>query len=372
MRDGLAVAFLCGDVMTGRGVDQILPHPGHPRLWEDQVRDARTYVELAEAANAAIPRPVDYSWPWGDALSVLEEHAPDARVLNLETTITRSGDAAPAKAVHYRMDPRNIPCLTALRPDVCALANNHVLDFGYGGLADTRQALAEAGVSAVGAGRDLDEAGQPAVVPVPGGPRFVIFSIGTRSSGIPPEWAATPDRPGVDLGPDQLGTAADALVERMAAAKSPGDVLVASVHWGPNWGYRVVPDHVGLAHRLVDGGVDIVHGHSSHHVRPIELYKGRLILYGCGDFVDDYEGIGGYEDYRDDLRVMFFAAVEPDTGRLVRLQMAPMQARQIRLHHAADTDKDELRRLLSQVSHDFGSRFNRTAHGMVELAMDRL
>jgi poly-gamma-glutamate synthesis protein (capsule biosynthesis protein) len=353
--------------MIGRGVDQILPHPGDPRLWETHAHDARAYVDLAQAVHGPIPRPVDYSWPWGEALSELDDQAPDVRVLNLETSITNSDDVAVGKAVHYRMDPQNVGCLTAIRPDVCALANNHVLDFGYAGLADTRRVLAEADISAVGAGRNVDEARRPAVVTVSGGSRFVIFSIGARSSGIPPEWAATSDRPGVDLEPEQPGTGADALVERMAAAKSPGDVLVASMHWGPNWGYEVLSSHVGFAHRLVDGGVDIVHGHSAHHVRPIELYRGRLILYGCGDVIDDYEGIGGYDDYRDDLRVLFFATVDPDTGRLVGLRMAPMQLHRMRMHRAADPDTDELRQLLSQISQDFGSRFDRTADGRLEL-----
>ncbi|MBP2328707.1 poly-gamma-glutamate capsule biosynthesis protein CapA/YwtB (metallophosphatase superfamily) [Kibdelosporangium banguiense] len=126
--------FLCGDVMTGRGVDQILPRPGDPRLWERFVRDARDYVGLAEAADGPIPRPVDVTWPWGDALRVIEEIAPDVRILNLETSITRRGEPARGKQIHYRMAPENVSCLTVARPDVCALANNHVLDFGHSGL----------------------------------------------------------------------------------------------------------------------------------------------------------------------------------------------------------------------------------------------
>ena len=89
--------FLCGDVMTGRGVDQILPHPGDPRLREPVVRDARDYVALAERMNGPISRPVEITWPWGDALEVLDDCAPDARVVNLETSITTSDDFAPGQ-----------------------------------------------------------------------------------------------------------------------------------------------------------------------------------------------------------------------------------------------------------------------------------
>jgi poly-gamma-glutamate capsule biosynthesis protein CapA/YwtB (metallophosphatase superfamily) len=370
MRNGLVTMFLCGDVMTGRGVDQILPHPGDPQLWESYTRDARVYVRLAEGANGAIPSPVDFSWPWGDALAVLAEVAPDVRVLNLETSITRSDDVAGGKAVHYRMTPENIGCLTVARPDACTLANNHVLDFGYRGLADTRTSLVGAGISPTGAGRDIGEAGRPAVAPVRGGGRLVVCSAGACSSGIPDDWAATPHRAGVNLTPDQPGPAVDALAQRMVAAKAPGDVLVASIHWGPNWGYPVRRDHSDFAHRLIDLGVDVIHGHSSHHPRPIEVYRGRLILYGCGDFIDDYEGIGGHGEFRDDLRLLYFVSVDPATGRLARLRIAPMQSRRMRLQHAAEHDRDELRRLLSRISHDFGSQFDRAADGMLELRMD--
>jgi len=181
MADGLVTLFACGDVMLGRGVDQVLPHPGDPQLREGYVRDARAYVRLAERAHGPIPRPAGFSWPWGDALPVLDHLAPDVRVINLETAVTRSAGFAPGKPVCYRMSPDNVPAVTVARPDACALANNHVLDFGRTGLLDTLGVLASAGVPGVGAGRDLTQARQPAAVPVPGGGRAVILP-----AGLPP------------------------------------------------------------------------------------------------------------------------------------------------------------------------------------------
>ncbi|MEV5442254.1 CapA family protein, partial [Streptomyces sp. NPDC052644] len=156
--------FLCGDVMPGRGVDQILPRPGDPALWEEYVADARAYVALAEAVNGPVPRPADPSWPWGEALPLLDAAAPHVRVVNLETSVTRRGAPWPDKAVHYRMSPENLPSLAAARPDVCVLANNHVLDFGREGLLDTLDALHAAGLRTAGAGRDAAEARRPAAV----------------------------------------------------------------------------------------------------------------------------------------------------------------------------------------------------------------
>ena len=57
--------------MTGRGIDQVLPYPGEPQLFELYVQDARDYVDLAEAAYGRIPRPVPLEYIWGDALEEL-------------------------------------------------------------------------------------------------------------------------------------------------------------------------------------------------------------------------------------------------------------------------------------------------------------
>jgi poly-gamma-glutamate synthesis protein (capsule biosynthesis protein) len=365
--DDLVTMFLCGDVMTGRGIDQILPHPGDPRLREAYVREAMAYVALAEAASGPIPRPVDPAWPWGDALAVLDDLAPDVRLINLETSITRSGDFAPGKEVHYRMNPANIACLTVARPDVCALANNHVLDFGPRGLAETLDALAGAGLRVAGAGRDTATARRAAVAGLAGRGHVTVVSCGTGSSGIPRRWAAGTSRPGVDLLPSLSRQVADQVAERVRAGRQPGDIAVVSLHWGSNWGYEVGRDQVAFARRLIDGGVDLVHGHSSHHPRPIEVYRGRLILYGCGDFIDDYEGIAGHQEYRDDLRLLYFASLRRGTGELAGLRMVPMQARKLRLRPAGEQDRRWLAATIDRVSHPFGARVELAPDGVLVL-----
>ena len=125
--------FLCGDVMTGRGIDQVLPHPVNPILYEPYLRDAREYVELAETAHGSIPRPVGFDYIWGDALEELEHARTDSRIINLETSITTAEEAFP-KAINYRMNPANVGCIMTARIDCCCLANNHILDWGYTGI----------------------------------------------------------------------------------------------------------------------------------------------------------------------------------------------------------------------------------------------
>lgn len=352
MGEGLLRLFLCGDVMLGRGVDQILAHPGPADLREEYVHDAREYVRLAEAVHGRIPRPVPPEWPWGDALAVLEDAGIDLRIVNLETSVTADGDFAPGKAVHYRMHPANLPALAAVRPDVCVLANNHVLDFGVRGLLDTLDALDDAGLRVVGAGGDLVAAREPVLLQAAGGRRVWVVALGSPTSGVPSSWAATAERPGVHHVPELSAAAADAVVDLVRQVREPGDLVVVSVHWGSNWGTAVPAEQVRFAHRLVDGGVDVVHGHSSHHPRPLELYRGKLVLYGCGDLVDDYEGISGYEQFRPDLRLAYVAAVDPATGRLAELRMTPFLARRMRLERAPEEDAAWLRHRLGRIRPD--------------------
>ncbi|MEX2559185.1 MAG: CapA family protein, partial [Pirellulales bacterium] len=278
--------FLCGDVMTGRGIDQILPHPSDPTLHETYVLDARRYVELAEETHGMIRRPVDESYIWGDALEVWDHMGPDFRIVNLETAITTSDRFWPGKEIHYRMSPRNVGCLTAARIDCCALANNHVLDWGVEGMLETLETLRRSGIKTAGAGRDRSEAESPATLELPGKGRVLVFSFGTPTSGIPLEWAAADDWPGVHLLPDLSPTTARAVSQLVARHRCGGDIVVASIHWGGNWGYTIPGSERQFARRLIDeAGVAVVHGHSSHHVQGIEVYQDRLILYGCGDFL---------------------------------------------------------------------------------------
>jgi poly-gamma-glutamate synthesis protein (capsule biosynthesis protein) len=226
--------FLCGDVMIGRGIDQILPYPSPPHLHEPYVTSALDYVALAEQVNGPIPRHVDFGYVWGDALAEFERRRPDVRIVNLETAITTSEDFDP-KGINYRMHPANIGCLTAAGIDCCALANNHVLDWGPRGLVETVTTLDEAGVRHVGAGRTRSEAEAPAVLAVAGKGRVIIHAVSSESSGVSPAWAAGPQRPGVNILDDPLPKAVDHLAAAARGQRQSGDVVVLSSHWGGNW-----------------------------------------------------------------------------------------------------------------------------------------
>lgn len=362
----LITLFLCGDVMTGRGIDQVLPHPSDPVLYEPYLESAAGYVEIAEEANGPIPKPVDFSYIWGDALAELERVGPDVRIINLETSVTQS-DEAEDKGINYRMHPGNTPCLTAAKVDCCVLANNHVLDWGYPGLVETLETLSKANIKTAGAGRDLREAEAPAVMAVPGKGRVLVFSFGSETSGVSWSWAASEGKPGVNLLPGLSAETVRGIREDVELARRPGDVVVASIHWGGNWGYQVPREQQEFARRLIDeAGVDIIHGHSSHHVKGIEVYKGKLILYGCGDFLNDYEGISGYEAYRDDLGLMYFASMDT-SGKLVRLQMTPTRIKNFRVNRASREEALWLRDILNREGKRFGTWVELSGDGLLTL-----
>lgn len=368
MSEGRIKLFLCGDTMTGRGIDQVLPHPCPPRLYEPYVRSALDYVRLAERANGPVPRRVPWEYVWGDALAILERERPDARIANLETSVTTSARAVP-KGINYRMHPANVPVLRALGTGCAVLANNHVMDWGEAGLLDTLDVLAAAGIPAAGAGRDLAGARAPAALPVPDG-RVLVFACGGPDCGIPPEWAAGPDRPGIHYLPEYSDAGLAYVAAWVEAEKRPGDVAVLSIHWGANWGYDVPREHRAFAHGLIErAGIDLVHGHSSHHPKAVEVHRERLILYGCGEFLDDYEGITGHERFRSELVLAYVPSVESGTGRLLGLEMAPFRIRRFRLSTPPPADREWLRRTMDREFARFGLRV--ALHGdRLELAWD--
>lgn len=362
--------FLCGDVMTGRGVDQVLPCPSNPSLHETYVDSAVDYLAMAERANGPVPKPVSSSYIWGDALEELDRMRPAARIVNLETSITTSEDYE-RKGINYRMHPANTPCLTAAKIDCCVLANNHVLDWGRSGLGETIRILRQAGIKTAGAGADLQDAWSPAEIGIGAGSRIFVFAAGTADSGIEPGWAATESTSGVALLRDLSDRTVAAIAERVARKKTPGDIALLSIHWGGNWGYRIPPLQRSFAHKLIDAAaIDVVHGHSSHHPKGIEIYKRRLILYGCGDFLDDYEGISGYEEFRSHLVLAYFVTLDAASGALLNLEMAPFEIKRFQLRHASGKDAAWLREVMDREGKRLGTTVGLDRHNRLHAVIE--
>lgn len=336
--------------MTGRGIDQILHHSVSPELYEGYVKDARDYVLLAEKMNGKIARKVADDYIWGAALEIWRAEAPDLKIINLETAVTTSDTPMIGKGINYRMHPENLSVLKSAGIDICTLANNHVLDWGVEGLVETISSLKKFQIAHSGAGKTLEEAQAPAVFETPAG-RVLTFSMCLESSGVPWSWEAKEHIPGVHL----LYSLKDSQIKEVRQIieryRRPGDLVIVSIHWSGNWGYEIPQAQINFAHKLIDeANVDIIHGHSSHHPKGIEIYQNRLILYGCGDFINDYEGIHGYDQYRGDLTLMYFVECTLRPFRLVSLSLKCLQMKRFKLCLAQPSDVKWMNETLKKVS----------------------
>jgi poly-gamma-glutamate synthesis protein (capsule biosynthesis protein) len=246
-----------------------------------------------------------------------------------------------------------------------------MLDFGRQGLLDTLSKLGSLRIKVAGAGRDASEAGAPALIDFGGKGRVLVWSFATTTSGVPRSWDATPEHAGINLLPDLSEGTIARICDQIGLLRQPGDVIVISLHWGPNWGYDVPNEHVRFAHALIDrADVSIVHGHSSHHAMALEVYRKRLVLYGCGDFLNDYEGIEGYEDYRDDLVLMYVADVDALSSDVVAVEAVPFQLRRFQLVHPSASDVHWLQQTLDRESRTYGTRLALTADGRLHAHTD--
>jgi poly-gamma-glutamate synthesis protein (capsule biosynthesis protein) len=273
----------------------------------------------------------DYARPWGNVLPVLEPA--DLFLVNLECVLTKRTERwsdGGYKPFYFRADPAAVATLKAGGVDCVSLANNHTGDFGMEGLRDTLVALDAAGIAHAGAGVDRWSAREPALLTV-GGTRVSVVAW----ADYPAEWAATPTAPGINyvpvsLEPEHFGEVAVAL----AIAREQADLVVFSIHWGPNMRARPTPEFRAFAHAVIDAGADIFWGHSAHVVQGAELRRGRLILYDTGDLVDDY---AVNQHLRNDLSAVFVVRVRPPTVEAV--EIVPVHIDNLQATLARDPDR---------------------------------
>jgi poly-gamma-glutamate synthesis protein (capsule biosynthesis protein) len=159
----------------------------------------------------------------------------------------------------------------------------------------------------------------------------------------------------------------------MDGIKQRGDVLIASVHAGQNFGHEIDPAERAFFRRLIDeAGFDLVHCHSSHHVKAIELHAGRPILYGTGDLISDYEGIApsaSEASYRSDLGTMAFARFSAGAGACRELILRATRLRRLRVQRADADETATVCAILNRESVQFGTRIeNRDGLLAVDLA----
>lgn len=284
----------------------------------------------------------------------------DLAFTNLETPISDGGVPAD-KLIRHRSGSQRAPDVKAAGFDVASFANNHSLDYGVEGLNDTLRHMADAGVTVVGAGGNVDEALAPAFFDV--GLRIGCLAV---ASTLPPGSVADEERPGIapirvktwveyDAAAieEQPGTSPYVhttayepdvvrVEEAVREARAECDLLIAAVHWGvpPGW---CAPFQGPLAdyqrplgERLLAAGVDIIAGNHPHVLHGIEHNaRSGIVLYSLGNFLFHrlaYDLQRPAPPYQlqyvkgDDTRESFLAELRvADDGRVAELRAYPLR-----------------------------------------------
>ena len=376
-----------GDVMIGRAIDRILPDHVNGKLYEHCVKHSDRYIELAERANGELPRKEIRSkgqrYIWGDLLNELK-NGPNCLIINLETTLTTHEEPNRKKSIHHRAHPKNCNTLKIAGVNIATVANNHILDWNEEGLKETLSSLDHAGILYAGAGRNREEALNPTIVTVKVSTReplkvkqetqdvrVKVSAYGFVSADIPIDWAAGDSKYGINIIENPTITKARSIAKLMedkltltggiletSRGQQQRTIKVVSLHWGPTWDWNIPEQQQTFAHTLIDHGVDVVVGHSSHHIKGIEVYKGKLIAYGLGDFINDYEGITeqGYEEFRNDLCCFYMPTIDTSNGNLLYLDIIPCKIKHLRVQRATIPDDiDWIYRIICREGQKFGT-----------------
>jgi len=297
---------------------------------------------VGETLLALGPRAV-----WGDVLPLIR--GADLALVNLECVIATSGEEfAPRRVFTFRAPPAALDALRVAGIDYVSLANNHAMDFQAPALLETIRRLDEGEVAHAGAGRDASEAARFAVLEARG-MKVAVVAFATH----PRAYAAAESKPGTNV--VRIGAKSgdfSRVAESLRAARAAGaDLVVFSIHWGPNMRTEPKPRFIEFAHAVMDAGADLFHGHSAHVFQGIEVYRGKPILYDTGDLVDDY---AVRDDLRNDQQLLFLLRVTPAGVR--EIEVVPLRIAENRVDRARGGDFEQIRHRLQRLSAPMGTR----------------
>ncbi len=278
-----------------------------------------------------------YLYPWGNLIPLLQ--SADLRIINLETTLTLSANKVP-KVFNFKSDPKNVKALQEAHIDVVNLANNHIKDFGNEGLIETLHTLHKAGIQSVGAGKNIQDARAPLILQKNG---IKIGIIGATDNE--PSWIAHHDAPGTNYFDV---TRLNNLLADIKNLKKRVDIIIVSLQWGPNMRERPTKSYINAAHKIIDAGADILHGHSAHNFQGIEKYNDKLILYDTGDFVDDYRVD---PKLRNDWSFLYFVTVSKDG--LKKVKLIPLIIKNMQVNTAQGAVKSLIMKRMQSLSQEF-------------------
>ncbi len=304
----------------------------------------------------------------------------DILFANLESSLTDVGvKGGGMKEGGFRSEERMLAAYQAAGFNVFGQANNHSMDYGLDGLYRCIEVLDKAGIAHTGAGRDAFEARKPAIVERHG-TRVAFLSY---TCNFHPMWKATEQRGGINT--VRVSTAYEpisrleeypgahpiirttvdpkdlsALLENIRDAKAGADVLVLSCHWGIGSGIGGIGQLVGyeptIAHAAIDAGADVIIGAHAHMTEPVEVYRGKPVFYGMGEFGFDLWGSRQMPWYR---RAFFLVRCLIQDHAIEQVSIVPVRINPETSQPSLQTTSEaaDLVERLRELSHPFGTRF---------------
>lgn len=338
--------------MLGRAVQLTFPNQ---TIGDNKITDTLSAQEYLNMIHLDMPieqireQNYDGSYLWGDLLNL--DFKEDIRIMNLEAapTLSINNNDIPNKSIHYHVNLNNLPGLfTRFKyPYVLSLSNNHSIDMGL--KAFTNETLKYV-KNAVGIGINDKIACGPFTIN-----NILIFAFAAGCSGVPSNWGATSVKPGIAYLPpiidkNSVDIAFNVIRDGLINYQNNNKCIIISIHWGPNWSYsndgQIFREM--LAHKLIDElQVALIYGHSSHHIRGMELYNGHFIIYGAGDFINDYENISEQKNYNT-AGALFVIDIDNNNFKLIQLLFIPFKVEKLRCKLMID--QKEINSLISFVN----------------------
>ena len=230
----------------------------------------------------------------------------DLTLANFENPVITNAVYHPS-ATTFTGDLRLMPILRQAGIDGVTLGNNHVLDAGVSGLEETLVHLDDTGISHAGAGMSLDDAREPMIFDL-GETRMGVLSY----HGVPSyEWSwATEAVPGTAPLLERV------MREDVERLRRRVDLVAVMPHWGKEYVATPEPGQVEFAHAAVDAGADMVIGGHAHWPKGIEVYRGKPIYYGVGNFLLD-------QSWSEETSTGIFAEITLYEDRVIQTEPVP-------------------------------------------------
>ncbi|MDN3656584.1 CapA family protein [Ferruginibacter paludis] len=321
MNDKLIIG-LAGDVMIGRSVDPVISTEG-------------------------------YSYVWGNMLPLLR--GTDLNIINLETTLT-SSEKKVSKVFNFKAAPDKVKSLTEAHITFANLANNHILDYSEEGLKETLQVLHNADIQYTGAGMNQQEAERPC-----------FFAKNNLRLGLlgytdnEPGWSAGISKSGINYINVSAKKYRQKVLEAIVRVRTETDIVVVSMHWGPNMRQEPSDEFIAFAHDMVEMGADIIHGHSAHIFQGVEVYHNKLVLYDTGDFVDDYVADPILKN-----NLSFLFRIEMTGKGIEKLTLTPALIGNYQVNQATGKNYEWSIKRMQQLSVRFGTTVSDTGEVMIK------